>query len=873
METKFTVFLWLNLWLGLDNSVSARAADIQSSNIDSQPTVVERGPYWRTWATSKPSIDAATGATTSVPRQYTELSAGLHYWSETGWAESLPLIELTENGGAQAVHGQHKALLEELLATNEVSIAAHRQLPPTHFSLPSTGEIELTSQIYNPNGLCLDYTVLTGSASYFNFGASWTYVISNTFYVGPGTATFAADTCVKYATNASLLLSGPVSFPSSGAPATFTSVDDNAYGIRITGSSGTPNYTAIPAIRMYYEPNTTTIQNSRIRWAQRGIQEDESEGVHLTPTISGSTFMNCLIGVYVNAPSDTINLTSDFGCNLTTPVSINAGGNLGSISTDCGVVSVARVNDPYQDTAAGDPTGDPNKNAQSECSFVLVDTNNIVAAFFDTHLGEYNLGEKSTKFTGITSPRAIGWAVSTNGAASFVDKGAIPPSSNPNRTQGDTGDPVMVRDKGSGTIYLLGNPSREPGYYGFRLWNSTDNGQTFALINTNVPSGTNTATGFYLADKPALAINNFTGLPNSAHLYVAGTFTTNGGSRGVAFAHSSNNGVSWDSATMLSLDSHAADFAIGTNGAVYVFYQLVASGTGGQTNTIQYKWLTTNGTWHGPISIQSHTNSSFHYSMHDNGSGNLLRSNTTNITDYFISNGFPRVSVNPVNGSIYLVYADQSAPGTTNTDRGDIWIQEGVVTNSDGSLRWSGPIKVNNDRTATDQWDPSVTVNPAGTEVFIGYYSRESDPNNNSLIKAYGAKASISSSLINATFDTFPISNVAFTNLFWGVNAGAPNDTPWLFDAVWATRDLGMDTNARIVDISSGSNVFMPLGTVGGYEYFTADDYTWSASDNSHFYFAWRYCSDLCTNKWIWNGSTNNYIRADPNIRLGKIKQ
>src|SRR5205823_13472456 len=99
--------------------------------------------------------------------------------------------------------------------------------------------------------------------------------------------------------------------------------------------------------------------------------------------------MNCNVGIYVNLPSDTLHLSLDTGCNVVTPVLIQSGQSnnvSGSITTDCGIVSVARVNDPSKDTASGDPSGDPNKNSQSECSFVLIDSSNMAAAFFDTHL-------------------------------------------------------------------------------------------------------------------------------------------------------------------------------------------------------------------------------------------------------------------------------------------------------------------------------------------------------------------------------------------------------------------------------------------------------------------------------------------------------
>ncbi len=53
-------------------------------------------------------------------------------------------------------------------------------------------------------------------------------------------------------------------------------------------------------------------------------------------------------------------------------------------------------------------------------------------------------------------------------------------------------------------------------------------------------------------------------------------------------------------------------------------------------------------------------------------------SNSAAADDYFVSNAFPRVAVNPMNGRIYLVYADLPFPGSS-TDRGDIFINEGVL--------------------------------------------------------------------------------------------------------------------------------------------------------------------------------------------------
>ena len=153
------------------------------------------------------------------------------------------------------------------------------------------------------------------------------------------------------------------------------------------------------------------------------------------------------------------------------------------------------------------------------------------------------------------------------------------------------------------------------------------------------------------------------------------------------------------------------------------------------------KRRTTDTDWYAPVQIAAHADSQNFYSASGNGSGNPKRSNSATTEDYFVSNAFPRAAVNPVTGRIYIVYADLPFAGST-TDRGDIFISEGIP-NADGSLTISGSgvRKLNNDGTVTDQWNPSIAINAAGTQLFAGSYSRQADSANNALIEAYPAKA------------------------------------------------------------------------------------------------------------------------------------
>ncbi len=115
--------------------------------------------------------------------------------------------------------------------------------------------------------------------------------------------------------------------------------------------------------------------------------------------------------------------------------------------------------------------------------------------------------------------------------------------------------------------------------------------------------------------------------------------------------------------------------------------------------------------------------------------------------------------------------------------RGDIFINVGEPQ-ADGSLNWTGVRNVTNHGNATDQWNPSIAINPAGTELFVGYYTRQEDSSNNALIKAYAAKTILANGFATATFDVFPISATAFPPLFAGTTSSTPPANTWMYDPV-----------------------------------------------------------------------------------------
>src|SRR5262249_17228629 len=116
----------------------------------------------------------------------------------------------------------------------------------------------------------------------------------------------------------------------------------------------------------------------------------------------------------------------------------------------------------------------------------------------------------------------------------------------------------------------------------------------------------------------------------------------------------------------------------------------------------------------------------------------------------FRTNAFPQAVVNPANANqVYVVY-DDNPPGS---DRADAFFKQSTA----GGPTWGSPVRVNDDATTRDQWQPALAVSPDGTRLFVGFYDRRLD-SANSLINTYGTVATISGTTV--TFQpNFRISN------------------------------------------------------------------------------------------------------------------
>jgi hypothetical protein len=120
----------------------------------------------------------------------------------------------------------------------------------------------------------------------------------------------------------------------------------------------------------------------------------------------------------------------------------------------------------------------------------------------------------------------------------------------------------------------------------------------------------------------------------------------------------------------------------------------------------------------------------------------------------FRTNSFPHAVVNPVTGAIYVAFNNKGA----GTDSADIFFTQ----SRDFGTTWSAPVRVNDDSTTNDQWQPMLAVMPNGQNLFISFYDRRLDPAN-SLIDVFGTIGRISDGVVTfepnfrITTGSFPV--------------------------------------------------------------------------------------------------------------------
>jgi hypothetical protein len=337
------------------------------------------------------------------------------------------------------------------------------------------------------------------------------------------------------------------------------------------------------------------------------------------------------------------------------------------------------VNNPAED-------GTSRNDTQSETSLV-VSGDTVLVAYQDS----FTLSANPPQFDGFSS--------STDHGQTFTDGGALPHSS-----FGDLGDPVLAQDSQTGRTYLA-TISLGPG----NVWRSDDNMQTWLAPVNATPSHSS-------FDWEWLTVDNFAG-PGQGNVYLV-VHTGNANPNVIYLYRSTDHGATFGPAGGIPIASGTTRpvtgcwVTVGPDHNVYVFW---FDGTS-TPQQIEMRRSTDQGqTFDPPVTVTT---------LQTTGaSGDLGLGG-------FRTNAFPQAVVNPVTNQLYVVYDDKGQNG----DRADVYFQE----SDDGGATWGKPIRVVDDTTGADQWQPALAVTSDGTKVGVFWYDRRLDPNN-VLIDRFGS--------------------------------------------------------------------------------------------------------------------------------------
>jgi hypothetical protein len=356
------------------------------------------------------------------------------------------------------------------------------------------------------------------------------------------------------------------------------------------------------------------------------------------------------------------------------------------------------------DTSASQNSG--SQDTQSETSMTVSGTNVVVA---------YNDSSVDTR----TGNHFTNWSVSTNKAQSFTTQGPLPKS-----TDGDAGDPVLAPNLTTGALYFstLGFNAANV----IQFFTSNDNGVTFGAPVNSAPG----FSGSSFLDKDWMAVDNFSG-SGQGNIYQ--TFTDFASTTTIKLTKSTDGGVTWgpSGGTTVGPLAHTVQgsyVTVGPDHTVYVFY--LDGNNPSQQKIMMSKSTDLGNTFSSATTVVT---------LKTTGSNGDL-----GLIGGFRTNAFPHVAINKVTGAIYVAYNDR---GQVSGDKSDVYFTQST---NNGST-WSAPIKVNDDATTTEQYQPDIAVTPDGTRLFMGWYDDRLD-STNMTFNWFGATASISGGTV--TFGT-----------------------------------------------------------------------------------------------------------------------
>lgn len=352
--------------------------------------------------------------------------------------------------------------------------------------------------------------------------------------------------------------------------------------------------------------------------------------------------------------------------------------------------------EPNTDLNVSNPSGDTGTTrTQSETS---IERNPITGTLCAAYNDSYH---------GVTAGLGFsGYSRSTDGGNTWVDRGAL--------SGDDSGDPSLVWRRVDGKFYYAALRNG-----GLGLYRSDDDCQTFVFVS-QIASGSD--------DKEIMAIDNDPASPFYGRIYIV--WTDFGSGSRIYSIHSSDAGATWSSQLGLSGAGESNQGAwptIAPNGDVYVTW---------------LKWLSPGfPTGNVEIPVVRSTNGGLSYQALPAATTNRANPRDAAATS---ACGRPAIKGNirllpsPQivfrNGYLHATYS-YDPDGFNTGDVIDVYYRRYDPQNG----TWDAEVRVNDDSTLTDQYQPTLSVGDAG-QVAIGYYSRQLDAAN--LLLDYYARMS-----------------------------------------------------------------------------------------------------------------------------------
>src|SRR4029077_2016095 len=268
------------------------------------------------------------------------------------------------------------------------------------------------------------------------------------------------------------------------------------------------------------------------------------------------------------------------------------------------------------------------------------------------------------------------------------------------------GDPVVIYNKPSATW--------------FTVWLDGNSPCTLGGYKSTTPDDPNSWTHFCVHnnggdDRESGWADNNPSSPFFGNMYVSWN-DFNQPNANIFVSRSTDNGVTWSSAIMVSTQStFIRDVQItgdmSGNGTLYIA-GMDEGGGGFPHNDTNLIFKSTDGgaTWTntytgspfpGPGLLACSANPYFTCMFADNGG-------------YFRHEGWGEPAAH--NGSVHLVYSQHGA----GADEGDVY----YIRSTDGGFTFGAPVKLNTDATTRPQWQANLSVSPAGTLLAVWYDAR-----------------------------------------------------------------------------------------------------------------------------------------------------